>query len=357
MNISLQLKYMLIAIGVLSGLAFLVASFRIYIWNRRSLRYFIDVVFLFKFFMYLVSYVGNAMLIVQVAMSIYWLIFFRSQQVAFVFLPLEVDEKLFKTFIFISFGLKLIDVLYLIFEQTSFDIFFIDWERPSNVYSKKIDDDFMLPSDNNNNTIKMKTKNEIDMQNQVSCWRTLFVANEWNEIQTYRKINRTFQLVFVLFLLKVVNLEELTLRQCEVGLKFDANQIRSNYSVLLRVAMASSMFLAVGLLQWIFHTSFYKRCFEDKISNFVDFCSVSNISMFIITHSQYGYYIHGRSPNGNSDISMQKMTEALHNEENNMTTRRGLEDGSDHQTFSISVTSKLTKQYFKVMQPLNQVFN
>ena len=49
------------------------------------------------------------------------------------------------------------------------------------------------------------------------------------------------------------------------------------------------------------------------------------------------------------------MTEALLNEENDMMSKRGLEQDSVQQSFSISVTSKLTKQYFKVMAPLNQV--
>jgi meckelin len=43
--------------------------------------------------------------------------------------------------------------------------------------------------------------------NTVSVWRTYFVANEFNEIQTFRRINLTFQLFFVLFLLKVIRIE------------------------------------------------------------------------------------------------------------------------------------------------------
>lgn len=37
----------------------------------------------------------------------------------------------------------------------------------------------------------------------VSIWRTYFVANEWNEIQTVRKINPLFQILTVLFFLEV----------------------------------------------------------------------------------------------------------------------------------------------------------
>lgn len=38
----------------------------------------------------------------------------------------------------------------------------------------------------------------------VSIWRTYFIANEWNEIQTIRKINPLFQVLAVLFFLEVI---------------------------------------------------------------------------------------------------------------------------------------------------------
>ena len=78
--------------------------------------------------------------------------------------------------------------------------------------------------------------------------------------------------------------------------------------------------------------------------------------MFIMTHAQYGYYIHGRSPHGNADTGMQQMARALLKEETGFSTKmRGLEEGSDHQTFSISISSKLSKQYTNVMSPLYEV--
>lgn len=40
----------------------------------------------------------------------------------------------------------------------------------------------------------------------VSIWRTYFIANEWNEIQTVRKINPVFQVLAVLFFLEVLPL-------------------------------------------------------------------------------------------------------------------------------------------------------
>lgn len=108
-----------------------------------------------------------------------------------------------------SFTLKLIDVIHLIFSQASYDIFFIDWERPKAHDSGYLMDNGteaepMLKSGVVAHGQKEKhISHEIKEYNKISCWRTLFVANEWNEIQTFRKINPTIQLVLVLFFLKV----------------------------------------------------------------------------------------------------------------------------------------------------------
>ena len=56
---------------------------------------------------------------------------------------------------------------------------------------------------------KLKTPSEItppftatrDMA--VSVWRTYLVANEWNEIQTRRKISHSLQVISVIFVLRV----------------------------------------------------------------------------------------------------------------------------------------------------------
>lgn len=72
----------------------------------------------------------------------------------------------------------------LIWIQTSIDIFLVDWEKPR-----------ILPNQKQNGTQKQT----------VSIWRSYFVANEWAEIQTKRKISLPIQLLFTVLLLKVRN--------------------------------------------------------------------------------------------------------------------------------------------------------
>lgn len=61
------------------------------------------------------------------------------------------------------------------------DIFLIDWERPRATGG---------------------VNTEIQQQ-PVSIWRTYFVANEWNEIQTKRKTSLLLQMLLTLMILKV----------------------------------------------------------------------------------------------------------------------------------------------------------
>lgn len=38
----------------------------------------------------------------------------------------------------------------------------------------------------------------------------------------------------------------------------------------------------------------YERYIKNGIQEFVDICSLANISVFILSLENYGYYIHGR---------------------------------------------------------------
>lgn len=121
--------------------------------------------------------------------------------------PQDYEEIPFVVLLIVSFTLKLIDVIHLVFTQSSYDIFFIDWERPK-AHARLIDEaddaEPMLKSGVVARGQKDKqVQQDIKDYNKISCWRTLFVANEWNELQTFRKINPTIQLIGVLFFLKV----------------------------------------------------------------------------------------------------------------------------------------------------------
>jgi len=91
---------------------------------------------------------------------------------------------------------------------------------------------------------------------------------------------------------------------------------------------------------------------ENEIQDFVDLCTMGNISVFILAAKQHGFYIHGRSVHGFADTDMQTMIEQLSREEEDLCGRRGLLPQTDQQTFLISVPGVFRSVYSQVLQPL-----
>lgn len=67
-----------------------------------------------------------------------------------------------------------------------------------------------------------------------------------------------------------------------------------------------------------------KKWYPLKTEEFTDLCSVSNISVLIFDESYGGYYIHGRSPYGFTEISTEKLRRSLEYEKRGKGQMRGL---------------------------------
>lgn len=80
-----------------------------------------------------------------------------------------------------------------------------------------------------------------------------------------------------------------------------------------RFAIDISFYLAIGFIQCIVQIIFIEKA-NDPFRNFMDLCSIANISVLAMTHSLYGYYIHGRSVHGLADTDMQEMNIFLQRE-------------------------------------------
>uniref|UniRef100_A0A8D0GTN7 Meckelin n=1 Tax=Sphenodon punctatus TaxID=8508 RepID=A0A8D0GTN7_SPHPU len=243
-------------------------------------------------------------------------------------------ETSFIIYVSCAFVLKSLDLLHILITQLTVSIFLIDWEKPKErvVFKGSSGDQRAAPS--------------------VSVWRTFLIANEWNEIQTHRKLNPTLQLFAVLLLLEVVGLKNITSRDLNLELHPGADAYLAPGSPILRFGIAASVWLAVGIVQVVFFVGIYERFVEDKIHQFVDLCSLSNVSVFILTHRCYGFYIHGRSVHGHADVDMGTVHSYLRKEEEDLCPLRGLEGNSDIQTFEVLLTDKVQQLYNKIMHPL-----
>ncbi|KAF7691901.1 meckelin [Silurus meridionalis] len=328
-----------IALGVLGGVAVVYSLLKTASWKRRIASPIVDVKTILKFLLFYAGDLANIFFFITMGTGLYWLIFYKAQQFVSVLLPLPAEEDRFVIYVGCAFALKAVQFLHELWLQMSVDIFFIDWERPRSSKSSK-------PVEG--------CGEGKSAAPTVSIWRTYFVANEWNEIQTIRKINPTFQIISVLFFLEVVSFSSLALRDPSSELQRNTEEYIPDYSRILRYGVAAAMWLSIGFIQIIFFSVFYDRFVEDKIRQFVDLCSISNVSVLLLSLRCFGYYIHGRSVHGHADTNMEEMNLNLKKEAENLCGQRGLAPNSDIQTFQISITSRLRAQYDRILEPLNR---
>lgn len=77
---------------------------------------------------------------------------------------------------------------------------------------------------------------------------------------------------------------------------------------------------------------------------FMDLLSVSNISLFILDSSLHGYYVHGQSPSGKADTSIEELLNFLDEESQGKGKNRNLvDDGS--QCYELYISYKMRKSY------------
>jgi meckelin len=117
------------------------------------------------------------------------------------------------------------------------------------------------------------------------------------------------------------------------------------HSLSCRIATGFLVYAGLALTQIAYKTLLYERLISDKMKEFVDLCSVSNVSVFIWVHRRFGYYIHGRSANGRADVNMKEMNELLKREEDDLCSKRGLLPNSDQQTFEMTLPIAMFDQY------------
>lgn len=198
--------------GVFSALAVVWSGIRTWSHSKRSGRVTIDLVTIAHLALFTCGNLANVFFLIVFCASLDIFVFFKGQSAIHVLLPTDAQEELIQIYlttafvlkVFINFSsifisikliarstLQIVEVGHLIYNQITIDIFFIDWERPRARNS--------VPRTGINGSVN----SDIEEQQPVSIWRTYFVANEWNEIQTKRKLNINIHLMITIFILKV----------------------------------------------------------------------------------------------------------------------------------------------------------
>ena len=141
----------------------------------------------------------------------------------------------------------------------------------------------------------------------------MFIANEWNELQTERLTSRAFTLT--LMLLFLLGLDWQNMCVIEPTLATDDPKPYQVQSMLLRFALAAILMCVIVLCQVVYKFVWHHNYVEHPIQQFVDLLTMANMSIILLDDECSGYYLHGRSLMTFSDTSMQELMAQMRREE------------------------------------------
>jgi len=257
----------------------------------------------------------------------YLFTFFKMQAEVYLMLPSESAEEgrepistVFIIFFHLMFFFQLARIIVLVYDQCHVEVFFVDWEKPKNA------------------------------NHEVSAWRQILIANEWNALQTKRRTSVTATLIWLCFVLIGAGIENVATPQPSLT---DTRPGVTN--PLLRFASAMFWWALLSVAQWLWNTLIYDRYFtEPPGQHFVDLCTIAKISVVVFDSKFHGYYLHCNAPYDHADVTMKELSEHLANEEKGFTTNRGLADASnkpqlqDVQVFELYVTGLWRKKWERI---------
>lgn len=261
----------------------------------------------------------------------YWFVFFKLQKKVYIMLP-PADTLFSTTSFYIRFFvilyllafLQTFNICVLIYRQCNLELFFLDWEPPKD----------------------SKPGNKI--AGKVSVWRTILVTNRWVELQTIRRIDIRFTLFWLGCILLGFNYEYNYTSQPNI------NELSNNaiMNPLLRFANTIWWWFLLSVLQYLWKVGIWERFFTESIeTQFIDFCTISKISVLLLDEPYHGYYLHCRSPHQYADGTMAELVELLRNEEAGLTVDRSLEGApDDHQSFQLFLTAEWRDTFSAIHQ-------
>ncbi|XP_011298940.1 meckelin isoform X2 [Fopius arisanus] len=391
-----------VGVGVASGLSLIYAIFCTFSHYRRNNNSVPVLKSLGWFLIYYCGAFGTELLIISTTVCLSAFIFYKGQTVLHILLPTENTEKLIKICSIVTFSSKSIEIIALVFQLRSIGIFFIDWEIPRCLTSPAVYDsphtylrksythrlqkgasntqqtpsEVIVARKNKTPSRSSQTSHtstpsrqsnsrnlqpldqfspnyidadfclderDISQNSTVSMWRTYVIANQWIKMKTKRRINLLLHTFTTLFFLEILGLKKWAL--AIPSLKPPQEQmdfVKESFTLKIAVgALTYFLLYFLQLLTSVLYTRYYRNC----LHGFVDLCSVANISIFILIHEYYGYYIHGRSVHGFADTDLLTVSKDLKREEDNLCAHRGLIPGSTDQTFVLCV-SKTFKSFY-----------
>lgn len=190
-------------------------------------------------------------------------------------------------------------------------------------------------------TDQAKDGDKIRQKVDVNGWRTIYLVNEFNELQTYRLIRTDVTLILYALFMEGFGFKHWITHDPDLNL-FNTDSPK-NYTLFFFVT--TLLIFAIGILQYALSYAI-KHWKPLRTEDFVDICSICNQSILLFDETYQGYYIHGRSPYGQAEISGEQLRLALEFESCGNAQMRGIiPEDPDMQTFEIFIPPDLLNKY------------
>jgi len=120
----------------------------------------------------------------------------------------------------------------------------------------------------------------------------------------------------------------------------------ADFNRVLFFFMLCVLLLSIGAIEYIYHIGL-SLWIPLSSHNFVDLCSVANLSVIMFDEILHGYYIHGQSPAGLADTDSEELKRVLENEGKGDGRNRGLDpsDPKGLQCFEIYIPTDMRRRY------------
>ncbi|KAJ3194492.1 Meckelin [Irineochytrium annulatum] len=284
----------------------------------------IDMKFLVHSFVIMCGKTGEMFFWYMFFVSCYWMLFFKGQSALYLFLPASsFDIYNFYCVLTTATVTQGFYIVINIYYQCTVDVFFIDWEKSRGKL--------------------LNSSNEVSPRSApVSVWRSIFCVNQWNSLQTYRRVHIGFQTIWVYFILDGMQIRNVATMQPNIH-----DLTSGPRSPILLFAINSCIWLLVVVAQLTFRYAIYDRFYRDKLLQYSDLLSVANVSLIIFDERCHGYYVHGRSVHHMADTDVAELNANLRKEENDMVPGRGLQD-TEQQSFEMFVTGEFRATFDKI---------
>jgi meckelin len=147
------------------------------------------------------------------------------------------------------------------------------------------------------------------------------LLNEFNELSTYRIISCELTLIIYAFVMEGIGLTNWVNHSPDLSV----HKEHSPRNFALFFFVTTLVVYAIGIAQYLLR-NLLSLCKPHRSTEFVDLCSICNISFLMFDETHHGYYIHGRSPFGQAEITQEQLRHALYFEGSGKAQMRGMSD-------------------------------